>query len=270
MDSSGAELSDHFRDSGGEAVLLTDEAGRVVAANPAACHLFGRTEREICELGRPGLEGDTDPHAASRGARRADRGRFVAETTFLRGDGTTFPAQTFMGAPLRQEGASPLTPMIVRDLTAQRLAEVELEEYRRRFEDLLKERAAEMREAAARVRQESDERRQVEAEARASEERFRILVEGSSDLILIVDAEARVTLLQPVGRAPYRLSPGRGHRHGRGRADPRRGSGSHRGLAPAPRRASLAPRLDRGTRAHPHERRLPALVRMVGEQSPGR
>jgi PAS domain S-box-containing protein/putative nucleotidyltransferase with HDIG domain len=90
-----------------------------------------------------------------------------------------------------------VTPMIVRDLTAQRLIEVELEEYRRRFDDLLTERAAEMREAAARVRQESDERKQVEAKARASEERFRILVEGSSDLILIVDADVRVSYCSP-------------------------------------------------------------------------
>ena len=68
--------------------------------------------------------------------------------------------------------------------------EAELEEYRQRYEDLLKERAVEMREAAARVLEEADERRQ-------SEERFRVLVERSSDLILIVDAEARVTYCSP-------------------------------------------------------------------------
>ena len=53
----------------------------------------------------------------------------------------------------------------------------EVEEYRRRFEDLLTERAVEMREAAARVRRESDDRRRAEADARASEQLFRILVE---------------------------------------------------------------------------------------------
>ena len=73
----------------------------------------------------------------------------------------------------------------------------EVQEYRRRFEDLLKERAAEMREAAARVRQESDDRSRAEAEARASELLFRVLVERSSDLILVVDAEARIIYCSP-------------------------------------------------------------------------
>jgi PAS domain S-box-containing protein/putative nucleotidyltransferase with HDIG domain len=73
----------------------------------------------------------------------------------------------------------------------------EVEEYRRRFEDLLMERAVEMREAAARVRRESDDRRRAEADARASEQLFRILVERSSDLIMVVDAEARVTYCSP-------------------------------------------------------------------------
>ncbi len=69
--------------------------------------------------------------------------------------------------------------------------------YRRRYEELLRERAAEMREAASRVRREADERRQAEAEALASEERFRILVEHSSDLVLIVDAQATIAYCSP-------------------------------------------------------------------------
>ena len=75
--------------------------------------------------------------------------------------------------------------------------ELEADDYRRRYEDLLRERAAEMREAASRVRSESTGRRQAEAEALASEERFRVLVEHSSDLILIVDAQARIVYCSP-------------------------------------------------------------------------
>jgi PAS domain S-box-containing protein/putative nucleotidyltransferase with HDIG domain len=73
----------------------------------------------------------------------------------------------------------------------------EHDDYRLRYERLLLERGQEMREAAARVRQEAEERRRAEGEAQASQERFRILVEHSRDLILIVDANARVTYCSP-------------------------------------------------------------------------
>ena len=71
------------------------------------------------------------------------------------------------------------------------------DEYRRRYEELLRERAVEMREAASRVRREADERRQAEAGARADAERFRILVEHSSDLILVIDPRATITYCSP-------------------------------------------------------------------------
>ena len=75
--------------------------------------------------------------------------------------------------------------------------DLDASDYRRRYEELLRERAVEMREAASRVRREADERRQAEAEALASEERFRILVEHSSDLVLIVDAHATIAYCSP-------------------------------------------------------------------------
>ena len=75
--------------------------------------------------------------------------------------------------------------------------ELEAGDYRRRYEELVRERAAEMREAASRVRSESSGRRHAEAEAHASEERFRVLVEHCSDLILIVDAQATIVYCSP-------------------------------------------------------------------------
>jgi PAS domain S-box-containing protein len=117
--------------------------------------------------------------------------------TLARGDGTTLVAEVFMGAAFGDNGASPLSTTIVRDLAAHKAAEVELEEYRHRLEDLLKERAAEMREAAARVRREADERQLAEAETQATERRFQVLVERSSDVILVLDDTDHVSYCSP-------------------------------------------------------------------------
>src|SRR5207253_32793 len=38
-----------------DAILLTAPDGRIFAANPAACRIFGRSEAEICQAGRNGV-----------------------------------------------------------------------------------------------------------------------------------------------------------------------------------------------------------------------
>src|SRR5512136_3101316 len=45
-----------------DAVLLTVPDGRIVAANLAACGMFGMSEKEICAAGRDGLIDHTDPN----------------------------------------------------------------------------------------------------------------------------------------------------------------------------------------------------------------
>ena len=79
------------------------------------------------------------------------------------------------------------------------------------------------------------QRRQAEAALRASEERFRALVENSSDALLLIDAEGRVTYMTPssqrhLGWTPdqmrrpidLRLPPSRRSRNSSARASPRR------------------------------------------------
>jgi PAS domain S-box-containing protein len=77
-----------------DAVFFTAPDGRVFAANPAACAMFGYTEEELCALGREGISDPADrERAAAAVARRAAARHAQAVLSYRRRDGTTFPGE---------------------------------------------------------------------------------------------------------------------------------------------------------------------------------
>lgn len=76
-----------------DGVLITIPDGRILAANPAACAIFGATEEEICRRGRQGFSDPGDPawQAALEERRRNGGARAVAP--MVRADGTPFLAE---------------------------------------------------------------------------------------------------------------------------------------------------------------------------------
>jgi PAS domain S-box-containing protein len=105
-----------------DAILLTRPDGAILAANPAACRMFGRSEEELRQVGRQGVVDPDDERLSAILAERARTGAFRGELTHVRADGTRFPAEICTSV-YTATGGEVLTSMIVRDLSEQRRAE---------------------------------------------------------------------------------------------------------------------------------------------------
>ena len=85
-----------FFDNSMDALLLTTPDGSVIAANPAACRMYGMTEEEIKRTGRAGLVDPSDTRFAILLQEREKTGHYFGDVRSLRKDGTNLPNRTFV------------------------------------------------------------------------------------------------------------------------------------------------------------------------------
>jgi PAS domain S-box-containing protein len=105
-----------------DAVLLTMPDGRILAANEAACHIFGFSEEELIQVGRSAIVDASDPKLSAALAERAQSGRFIGELTLVRRDGSKFPGE-ISSAEFRNRAGELRTSMVIRDITERKQAE---------------------------------------------------------------------------------------------------------------------------------------------------
>jgi PAS domain S-box-containing protein len=105
-----------------EAILLTRPDGGILAANPAACQMFGRTEEDLRRLGRQGVVDPSDNRLAAALAAREAQGYARCELTFLRGDGTHFQGEVSSSVFQDSRGV-PKTSMLIRDISERKRIE---------------------------------------------------------------------------------------------------------------------------------------------------
>lgn len=139
-------------DSSLDAILITSPEGDILAANAAACRLFGRSEAELIRLGRGAVVDAGDPRLAIALQQPQQTGHFLGELTFRRSDGSSFEGQV---ASFVYETAAgqPRTLMIIHDLST---------------------------------------RRRVEAEARDAQALWQTVFAAANDAILVLDGETRI------------------------------------------------------------------------------
>lgn len=99
-----------------DAVLLSTPDGTIEAANPAACHLFGRAVEEICGIAGFRLVDPSDTRLQSLLEERERTGRFRGELFYKRKDGSTFLGEV-SSAFYQDHSGKTKAAVIIRDIT---------------------------------------------------------------------------------------------------------------------------------------------------------
>ncbi len=121
-----------FFENSMDAILLTTPDGGIVSANPAACSMFGYTESELISGGRAGVVDITDPRLPVLLKQRKKNGKASGKLTFIRKDGTRFPAD-ITSTVFSDINNQLKTSMTIRDDSARENAETSLRESEERF-----------------------------------------------------------------------------------------------------------------------------------------
>ena len=128
------------------AILFTTPDGKILSANDYACQIFGRSEKEICEVGRNGMVDLSDPRLPKYLNERKTNGRARGEMTFMKKDGTRFECE-FSSVVFTDVYGNQRSSMVLRDLTQQKEAEQEIMALNQSLENKVTERTLQLTKA---------------------------------------------------------------------------------------------------------------------------
>ena len=135
-----------FFENNFDAMLLTGTDGKIYTANPAACKMFGYTEKEFIKWGIFGILDMADPNLSKILSKCAIIKNVNIEIVFIHKNGTHFPAEVTSTAFKNHKTKNQII-MMIHDIA---------------------------------------ERKRIEKELRDSEEKIRLIVENSHDGIEII------------------------------------------------------------------------------------
>lgn len=135
-----------------DAVVIGTPDGGVVAANPAACHLFGMSESELVAKGRVGIAAPGDPRLDQLVQVRSIQGFARGEVSFQRGDGSTFEAEV-ASAVFNDNHGRPLTSVLIRDISERKAFESRIVALNSSLEERVLQRTGELAQANSELAQ---------------------------------------------------------------------------------------------------------------------
>ena len=154
--------------------LILDTQGRILEVNDAYVHRSGYSRDALLQMNLHGLLAYADTHVADeRIARTIAAGSARFDSVHRTHDGQPWPVEVTVSYwPI----AGGRLFAFLRDVTEERRAQAELEQYRHRLEELVQTRTAELQ---------------------AAEEQTRLIVESTADGLLGVDPAGRCTFVNP-------------------------------------------------------------------------
>ncbi len=187
----GEPLRTIFENARG-AMFISDEGGRCVDVNPAACAMTGYSREELLHRDLGLIRCKLSDESRDPRGEPAWNGSFVPECLIQRKDGielwvevTTIPF-TLNNRELALE--------ILRDVTGRKHASDDLNRIQDQLEKRIEKGAHDLEKANRQLKQEIDERRRAEAELKRTKEYLENIIENSVDAIGIVDREGRFIL----------------------------------------------------------------------------
>ena len=102
-------------------MLVTAPDGRILAANAAACQLFGRTAEELARVGRAGISDVSDARWTSALDERTRTGSFRGKLRFLRSNGEQFTGE--ISTAIFHDASEVRTSVVIRDITERKRIE---------------------------------------------------------------------------------------------------------------------------------------------------
>lgn len=123
-----------FFENSMDAILLTSSDGKTLSANQAACDMFGYSEEELIKIGRAGIENAADPWLSIVLWERKIEGKARGEVSFIRKDGTCFPAEISTSLFINNNGVQRAS-MIIRDITERHKTKTELIQAKEKAEE---------------------------------------------------------------------------------------------------------------------------------------
>ncbi|MFH1880303.1 MAG: PAS domain S-box protein [Bacillota bacterium] len=129
------EICRHIYENTDDAVLLAVSDDKIIAANPSACRMFGKSELEICSEGFHALIGSAQSSPQAEGSKNPDIGNESA-ARLIRGHGAPFFGLVRTTEFHLLDG-SKRTAIFIRDVTKQAEAEALLHNLDQRYKQTL-------------------------------------------------------------------------------------------------------------------------------------